>query len=81
MLEQNGYRIVGNIGDQWSDILGTNTGYRTFKLPDPMYYVAWNFEQVIVITCYHFLRFPGLLIIRLLVSFQHVFLFLFLLIK
>lgn len=40
MLEQNGYRIVGNIGDQWSDILGTNTGYRTFKLPDPMYYVA-----------------------------------------
>ncbi|XP_034695738.1 acid phosphatase 1-like [Vitis riparia] len=40
MLEQNGYRIVGNIGDQWSGILGTNTGYRTFKLPDPMYYVA-----------------------------------------
>ncbi|KAI9161021.1 hypothetical protein LWI28_013674 [Acer negundo] len=23
-LEKNGYRIVGNIGDQWSDLLGTN---------------------------------------------------------
>ncbi|MED6185225.1 hypothetical protein PIB30_054989 [Stylosanthes scabra] len=39
-LEKNGYRIVGNIGDQWSDILGTNTGNRTFKLPDPMYYIS-----------------------------------------
>ncbi|KAL3528677.1 hypothetical protein ACH5RR_007999 [Cinchona calisaya] len=39
-LVAQGYRIVGNIGDQWSDILGNNTGSRTFKLPDPMYYVA-----------------------------------------
>lgn len=39
-LEESGYRIVGNIGDQWSDILGTNTGNRTFKLPDPMYYIS-----------------------------------------
>ncbi|MED6219632.1 hypothetical protein PIB30_037518 [Stylosanthes scabra] len=39
-LEEKGYRIVGNIGDQWSDILGTNTGNRTFKLPDPMYYIS-----------------------------------------
>ncbi|MED6193573.1 hypothetical protein PIB30_020883, partial [Stylosanthes scabra] len=39
-LEENGYRIVGNIGDQWSDILGTNTDNRTFKLPDPMYYIT-----------------------------------------
>ncbi|RVW51998.1 Acid phosphatase 1 [Vitis vinifera] len=39
-LEQSGYRIVGNIGDQWSDILGTNVGNRTFKLPDPMYYIS-----------------------------------------
>ncbi|XVE85604.1 hypothetical protein DITRI_Ditri17bG0103700 [Diplodiscus trichospermus] len=39
-LEKNGYRIIGNIGDQWSDLLGTNTGNRTFKLPDPMYYVS-----------------------------------------
>lgn len=40
MLEKNGYRIIGNIGDQWSDLLGTNTGNRTFKLPDPMYYLS-----------------------------------------
>ncbi|XP_058745360.1 stem 28 kDa glycoprotein-like [Vicia villosa] len=39
-LEEEGYRIIGNSGDQWSDILGTNTGARTFKLPDPLYYVA-----------------------------------------
>ncbi|OMO98981.1 Acid phosphatase (Class B) [Corchorus capsularis] len=39
-LEENGYRIIGNIGDQWSDLLGTNTGNRTFKLPDPMYYIS-----------------------------------------
>jgi acid phosphatase len=34
-----GYNIIGNIGDQWSDIIGTNVGKRTFKLPNPMYYV------------------------------------------
>ncbi|XP_028778950.1 stem 28 kDa glycoprotein [Neltuma alba] len=39
-LVKQGYRIVGNIGDQWSDILGTHTGRRTFKLPDPVYYVS-----------------------------------------
>lgn len=39
-LEKKGYRIIGNIGDQWSDLLGTNAGNRTFKLPDPMYYIS-----------------------------------------
>ncbi|KAJ9693464.1 hypothetical protein PVL29_012299 [Vitis rotundifolia] len=39
-VEESGYRIVGNMGDQWSDILGTNRGNRTFKLPNPMYYIA-----------------------------------------
>ncbi|XP_050231203.1 acid phosphatase 1-like [Mercurialis annua] len=39
-LESKGYRVIGNMGDQWSDILGTNTGNRTFKLPDPMYYIS-----------------------------------------
>ncbi|XP_062087581.1 stem 28 kDa glycoprotein-like [Humulus lupulus] len=39
-VEEDGYRIIGNIGDQWSDLLGTNTGLRTFKLPDPMYYIG-----------------------------------------
>ncbi|KAH7565336.1 hypothetical protein ACOSP7_020338 [Xanthoceras sorbifolium] len=38
--ENNGYRIIGNIGDQWSDIIGTNSGNRTFKLPDPLYYIS-----------------------------------------
>ncbi|XP_052157096.1 acid phosphatase 1-like [Oryza glaberrima] len=39
-LEDAGFAIVGNIGDQWSDILGTPEGARTFKLPDPMYYIG-----------------------------------------
>ena len=39
-LEDAGYVIVGNIGDQWSDLLGAPEGARTFKLPDPMYYVG-----------------------------------------
>nr|CAB3464174.1 unnamed protein product [Digitaria exilis] len=36
-LEDAGYVIVGNIGDQWSDLLGEPEGARTFKLPSPMY--------------------------------------------
>ncbi|XP_026453271.1 acid phosphatase 1-like isoform X2 [Papaver somniferum] len=40
MLVKQGYRIWGNIGDQWSDILGTDIGGKTFKLPDPMYYIS-----------------------------------------
>ncbi|KAI4974075.1 hypothetical protein ZWY2020_042159 [Hordeum vulgare] len=39
-LQDAGYVIVGNIGDQWSDILGAPEGARTFKLPDPIYYIA-----------------------------------------
>lgn len=39
-LEKDGYRIWGNMGDQWSDITGDPAGYRTFKLPNPMYYVG-----------------------------------------
>lgn len=39
-LEDAGYKIWGNIGDQWSDLLGSNPGDRTFKLPDPMYYIG-----------------------------------------
>ncbi|KAH9323350.1 hypothetical protein KI387_017989 [Taxus chinensis] len=38
-LEKNGYRILGNIGDQWSDILGVKAGHRTFKLPNSLYYI------------------------------------------
>uniref|UniRef100_A0A0E0HAM4 Acid phosphatase n=1 Tax=Oryza nivara TaxID=4536 RepID=A0A0E0HAM4_ORYNI len=39
-LVDAGYIIIGNIGDQWSDILGSPEGCRTFKYPNPMYYVA-----------------------------------------
>nr|GMD35472.1 acid phosphatase 1-like [Ipomoea batatas] len=39
-LVNAGYKIVGNIGDQWSDLLGVDVGDRTFKLPDPMYYIG-----------------------------------------
>ncbi|PHT46058.1 hypothetical protein CQW23_15216 [Capsicum baccatum] len=39
-LVKAGYRIVGNMGDQWSDLIGENPGARTFKVPDPMYYIG-----------------------------------------
>jgi len=37
-IESEGYTIIANIGDQHSDFVG---GYaeRSFKLPDPMYYI------------------------------------------
>ncbi|KAI3784577.1 hypothetical protein L1987_43678 [Smallanthus sonchifolius] len=38
-LVEAGYRIWGNIGDQWTDLTGTHVGDRTFKMPNPMYYV------------------------------------------
>eukprot|EP01018_Ginkgo_biloba_P026646 Gb_19056 [translate_table: standard] len=39
-LVSDGFRILGNVGDQWSEITGNFTGQRTFKLPNPMYYIA-----------------------------------------
>ncbi|XP_030543850.1 acid phosphatase 1-like isoform X2 [Rhodamnia argentea] len=38
-LVEEGYRIWGNIGDQWSDLQGQSVGNRTFKIPNPMYFV------------------------------------------
>ncbi|XP_051122810.1 acid phosphatase 1-like [Andrographis paniculata] len=38
-LVKEGYRIVGNSGDQWSDLLGSSMSMRSFKLPNPMYYI------------------------------------------
>ncbi|KAK1283569.1 Acid phosphatase 1 [Acorus calamus] len=38
-LTEEGYRIQGNVGDQWSDLTGEYIGDRTFKLPNPMYFV------------------------------------------
>ncbi|XP_010541530.1 PREDICTED: vegetative storage protein 2-like [Tarenaya hassleriana] len=37
-LERGGYTIIGNIGDQWSDLQKESAGRRTFKLPNPLYY-------------------------------------------
>ncbi|KAK6936849.1 Acid phosphatase, class B-like [Dillenia turbinata] len=36
---KDGYRIIGNSGDQWSDLLGSAMSVRSFKLPNPMYYI------------------------------------------
>ncbi|KAG2545457.1 hypothetical protein PVAP13_9KG310599 [Panicum virgatum] len=38
-IEAEGYRILGNSGDQWSDLLGSSMSARSFKLPNPMYYI------------------------------------------
>lgn len=39
-LEDEGYRIHGSSGDQWSDLNGFAVAKRSFKLPNPMYYIA-----------------------------------------
>ncbi|KAK8583738.1 hypothetical protein V6N13_109134 [Hibiscus sabdariffa] len=38
-MVEAGYRILGNSGDQWSDLLGAGPSRRSFKLPNPMYYI------------------------------------------
>ncbi|OMO94849.1 hypothetical protein CCACVL1_05766 [Corchorus capsularis] len=38
-MVEEGYRILGNSGDQWSDLLGSCPAIRSFKLPNPMYYI------------------------------------------
>ncbi|KAL8049944.1 hypothetical protein ABFX02_06G051400 [Erythranthe guttata] len=38
-LVEEGYRILGNSGDQWSDLLGSSVSERSFKLSNPMYYI------------------------------------------
>lgn len=37
-IEEEGYHIVVNIGDQWSDLAGGHSE-RVFKMPNPYYYV------------------------------------------
>ncbi|KAJ7950142.1 Acid phosphatase 1 [Quillaja saponaria] len=39
-IEEEGYRMWGNVGDQWSDLQGERLGKRTFKLPNPMYFIS-----------------------------------------
>ncbi|KAL5723962.1 Sigma1B-adaptin [Ranunculus cassubicifolius] len=38
-MVDDGYRIIGNSGDQWSDLLGASLAVRSFKLPNPMYFI------------------------------------------
>lgn len=40
LLENTGLRVRSGLGDQWTDITGVAAGDRTFKLPNPMYYVG-----------------------------------------
>ncbi|MCD7465639.1 hypothetical protein HAX54_001655 [Datura stramonium] len=39
-LEDEGYKIWGSSGDQWSDLMGFSQAKRSFKLPNLMYYIA-----------------------------------------
>ncbi|XP_008796365.2 acid phosphatase 1 isoform X2 [Phoenix dactylifera] len=39
-LMDQGYRLWGIMGDQWSSLVGHPSAERTFKLPNPMYYDA-----------------------------------------
>lgn len=39
LLEGEGFRIHGNSGDQWSDLIGPPMARRSFKLPNPMYFI------------------------------------------
>ncbi|XP_031263087.1 acid phosphatase 1 [Pistacia vera] len=38
-LVKEGYKIHGSSGDQWSDLVGFAVAERSFKLPNPMYYI------------------------------------------
>ncbi|CAA7027499.1 unnamed protein product [Microthlaspi erraticum] len=37
---KKGYKIHGNTGDQWSDLQGFAVADRSFKVPNPMYFIA-----------------------------------------
>ncbi|GLT61525.1 hypothetical protein SLA2020_342260 [Shorea laevis] len=39
-LVNEGYRIHGSSGDQWSHLLGFALAHRSFKLPNPMYFIG-----------------------------------------
>ncbi|GMP48286.1 hypothetical protein CsSME_00015693 [Camellia sinensis var. sinensis] len=38
-MVEEGYWILGNSRDQWSDLLGSSVSIHSFKLPNPMYYI------------------------------------------
>jgi hypothetical protein len=37
-IEQQGYRIIANVGDQYSDLAGGHED-KAFKLPNPFYFL------------------------------------------
>ncbi|XP_076919064.1 acid phosphatase 1-like [Bidens hawaiensis] len=39
-IMEEGYRIIGNSGDQLSDLLGSHVSMRSFKLSNPMYFIS-----------------------------------------
>ncbi|XP_044959601.1 acid phosphatase 1-like isoform X1 [Hordeum vulgare subsp. vulgare] len=39
-MEAQGFKILGNSGDQWSDLIGLPMATRSFKLPNPMYFIS-----------------------------------------
>ncbi|XP_037459705.1 acid phosphatase 1-like [Triticum dicoccoides] len=39
-MEAEGFKILGNSGDQWSDLIGLPMATRSFKLPNPMYFIS-----------------------------------------
>ena len=39
-MEAEGFKILGNSGDQWSDLIGSPMATRSFKLPNPMYFIS-----------------------------------------
>ncbi|KQK17990.1 acid phosphatase 1 isoform X2 [Brachypodium distachyon] len=40
VMEAEGFKILGNSGDQWSDLIGLPMATRSFKLPNPMYFIS-----------------------------------------
>ncbi|KAL9997809.1 putative Acid phosphatase [Helianthus debilis subsp. tardiflorus] len=39
-IMDEGFRIIGNSGDQWSDLIGSHVSMRSFKLSNPMYFIS-----------------------------------------
>ncbi|KAM0071111.1 putative Acid phosphatase [Helianthus debilis subsp. tardiflorus] len=39
-IVEEGFRIIGNLGDQWSDLIGSYVSIRSFKLSNPMYFIS-----------------------------------------
>ncbi|PWA50752.1 acid phosphatase 1 [Artemisia annua] len=39
-ITEEGFRLIGNSGDQWSDLTGSSVAVRSFKLSNPMYFIS-----------------------------------------